>query len=144
MEQYVLSNGWIVRCEENKFYLEVTPIENTIFQNEKVVELPDDVALEVKNGERNIKNLFKKFGLHKLIMSWVPNVKKGKERKDTEDRYYGGGWFVERLGSRYYIDYLAAAQGGGNIRREITKEIYLQARSGKYKLPELIRKYDLY
>lgn len=64
--------------------------------------------------------------------------------KNTEDKYFGGGWFVERIGYNYFIDYLAAAQGGGNIRRQITKEIYLQARSGKYKLSELIKKYNLY
>lgn len=144
MEQYELNNGWKVFFDHGKYYLKVTPIENSIFQKEKVVELPNEIALEIKRGEMNIKNLFEKFGLHKLIISWIPNVEKGKELKNTEDKYFGGGWFVERLGTKYYIDYSAAAQGGGNVRREITKEIYLQARSGKYKLPELIRKYNLY
>lgn len=74
MEHYILSNGWIVRGERNRYFLEVTPIEDTIFQKRAVIELPIEIALEVKKGEINITNLFKKFGLHKLIISWIPKV----------------------------------------------------------------------
>jgi len=144
MEEYILNNGWKVQQRDNKYYLEVTPLENSIFRQHKTVELPEEIYLEIKKGEMDIKNLFKKFSLHKIIMSWISGGQEKKKLRNTKDKYYGGGWFVEQVGSKYFIDYLAAAQGGGTIRREINKEIYLEARSGKVTLPELIRKYDLY
>ncbi|MEM6319982.1 MAG: hypothetical protein AAF960_20080 [Bacteroidota bacterium] len=144
MKSYILDNDWKVYKEKNKYFIEVRPIKNSIFKYHETVEIEEEIFLDIVNGENQVKNLFKKFGLHKIIMAWNGKPLKGKRLKNTENKYYGGGWLVQREGKKYFIEYLAASQGGKVIKREIDEKIYLVARSGKVDLPELIKRFNLY
>ena len=144
MEQYVLDNGWIIIKKGDKFFLEVKPIENSLFRINQTVEVTEEIFNAVKNGETRVSEL-KKFNLYKYVIKWG-KPKRSPIKKNTDTKYYGGGFFVEKIDGKYFLEYMSGAQGGKSKREEINEKIYLEARSGKYKykLSELIRKYDLY
>lgn len=144
-EKFVLDSGWIAINTGSEYLLEVKPIENSIFRTHKIVTIPREIFFAIKEGERNTKVLFQNFNLHNLIIEWESSRELDPEKmENTDTKFHGGGWFVEKVGEKYFIDYLSASQGGGNIRKEINEEIYQEACSGKYNLSELIKKYNLY
>ena len=145
MEYLVLSNGWRVWSEKGEYFIEVFPLENSIFRSHKTVKIPKEIFKVINDGETNVKELFKKYKLHDYLMQWSGEVcSKMEKPKDSEDKYFGNGWFVERKNDKFFIQYMSGVQGGANIRREISKKAFNEARTGKYDLTELVKKYNLY
>jgi len=72
MEQnYKLENGWLAYQDSTgKAFLHVFPFENSIFQKEQIVKIPIETFEAIKNGDRNIKSLFKKYKHHNDIIQW--------------------------------------------------------------------------
>ena len=139
---FELSNGWKAEQTENGPFLEVFPIPNSIFSRHQKVEIPESLFEVIMAGERDIEVLFKKFKLHKYVIVWEhPEV--NMPPQNTEYKYYEGGWFVEEVNGKYFLDYLLSTQGGGSNRIEISNEVYNDARLGLLKLHELLKKHNL-
>jgi hypothetical protein len=144
MEYLILSNGWRAWSEKGKYYIEVIPIENSIFKSYKTVEIPKEIFKAISYGETNVKELFNRYNLHNYIIQWSDETHlRMEEPKNSKDKYFGNGWFVEIKNDKFFIQYMSAAQGGANIRREISKKAFNEARTGKYNLTELVKKYNL-
>ena len=142
LRSFELSNGWIAEQTENGPILEVFPIPNSIFSQHRKVQIPVSLFEVIMAGERDIDVLFKKFNLQKYVIVWGSPVR-NEPPQNTEHKYFGGGWFVEEVDGKYFLDYLLSTQGGGSNRIEISKDIYLDARLGNLKLSELRAKYNL-
>ena len=65
-------------------------------------------------------------------------------RVNTKNKYQGVDFFVMEEAGKYFIKYRLSHQGDGERNFEISKEIYKDARTGKYSTSELFRKYNLY
>ncbi|MEQ9307735.1 MAG: hypothetical protein RJQ14_27745 [Marinoscillum sp.] len=143
-KEFVLDNGWIASKQpDQEPILFVTPLPNSIFKIYKEIELPNNIYEDIVRGERSIKELFKKYKLHSLIIEWGAPTKI-PPKENTPTKFYGGGFIVTEEGNKYYLDYLLSTQGGKSRRFEISKKIYEEARTGKYSLSDLFKKYNLY
>lgn len=145
MEYLILSNGWRAWSEKGECFIEVFPIENSIFRAHKTVNIPKGIFKAISDGETNVKELFKKYKLHNYIIDWSGETYSNmEETKNSENKYFGNGWFVERENDKFFIQYMSGAQGGENIRREISRKAFNEARTGKYNLTDLVKKYNMY
>lgn len=144
--QYKLDNGWIVEKKDTDVpILHVTPIPNTLFRKHQDVEIDDEIFKAISGGEREVQTLFKKYKLHKIIIeNGGVEVKPNVKLMNTPTKFYGGGFIVTQEEGKYYLDYQLSRHGGGSRKFEITKEIYEDARTGKYSLSDLFKKYNLY
>ena len=145
-EQYELDNGWIVWTDGLKYFLDIKPLENTLFRKERTVEISDEIFEVVKNGERKLSELFKKYNLHKYIIKWVKPVKASvsMKRVNTENKFYGKDYIATREGTSYYLEYRLARHGDGGRKIKVNKNIYEDARSSEKSISELFKKYNLY
>ena len=144
-DQYQLDNGWVVENTTGIPVLHVTPIPNTLFRKKQNVVIEEKVFKAIVNGERNLKNLFQKFKLHKTIIeNGSSSVKPNDQLINTPTKFYGSGFIVTQEEDKYYLDYQLARQGGGSRKLEISLDIYLVARSGKQSVSDLLKKYNLY
>ncbi|MBL4560323.1 MAG: hypothetical protein JKX79_05005 [Labilibaculum sp.] len=140
-----LDNGWTVTKNENGVaVLHVTPIEGSLFRKEQFVNIPDDVFNDIRDGEREIKELFRKFKLHNLIFQWEREPVVSKKYENTEFEFYGRDFLVTQEGEHYFIEYELSQHGGGHRKFEISKEIYEDARKGDKSTFDLFKKYNLY
>lgn len=143
MENYTLSNGWVVRYDGTAYYMDVKPIENTFFRKAHTVDIPCEFFEVVRQGVNDVQILAKEYNLYKYAIKWS-KPKKTPKKENTATKYYGRGWIVEKTDDKYFLDYLLGGHGGGSERIEITEEIYLDARTGEYSLTDLFKKYNLY
>ena len=141
-EDFTLNNGWKVYSKDNHYFIDVKAIENSIFNKSKTVQIPQEVFDTVKNGETDEKVLFKEYKIHNLILEWKEPKKKTMS-KESDEKHFGGGWFVERKDGTYFLDYMAAKQGGESIRQKISKDAFEDAKSGDMDLKALREKYNL-
>ncbi len=146
MNEFILDNGWVVKeTESGNGILYVTPIANSIFQIYQEVEIHHDILLDIEKGERNIKDLFRKHKLHNLIFENGSKLVIGKNNSvNTPHTYTSNDFIATKENEGYFLEYERAAHGGGHRKIQITKEIYNDACSGKYNLPKLFEKYNLY
>ncbi|MEM6814417.1 MAG: hypothetical protein AAF600_08490 [Bacteroidota bacterium] len=143
-KEYILDNGWIVSKQPAEApILHVTPLPNSIFRVRDDLELPNDIYRDIAEGERSIKELFKKHKLHNLIIKWG-EPRKVLPKDNSPAKFYGRGFIVTQEDNKYFLDYQLARQGGGSRKFEISKEIYEEARTGKYATSDLFKKYNLY
>ncbi|NJM24269.1 MAG: hypothetical protein HC859_00735 [Bacteroidia bacterium] len=143
--KYTLDNGWTIERDiDGAGVLHVKPLPNSIFRKEQYVLVSIDVIQAVENGERSVQSLFKNYDLHKQIIQWKKGTLPKKERVNTPTKYQGVDFFVTEENDKYYLEYLLSTQGGKSRKFEISKEIYEEARMGKYSTSELFKKYDLY
>lgn len=63
---------------------------------------------------------------------------------DDENNQYFGGWSVHKKGDKYEFHYVAAAQGGGIIKFNITQDEYSQVRLGKLDFDDILERYPKY
>lgn len=137
-------DGWKVTHDGDNYFLTYSPgLIGELGACYKVnAELYDtvnsnDFSLEQILTDFNVKSTFEK----------AYNLKPPPSlpiRKNTLTKYYGGGFIVTDEGGKYFLDYQLARHGGGSRKFEISKEAYLDARSGNYKTSELFKKYNLY
>ncbi|MEX1192580.1 MAG: hypothetical protein WEA99_11445 [Brumimicrobium sp.] len=146
MKKYILDNGWVVKREgSSSAILYVSPIPNSIFKKEQVVELPDYIYMDIESGETRVKELFRRHKLHNLIFQFEnrePTVT--PKYQNTMNKYYGIDFLVNDENGSYFLMYELSRHGGGMRKIEITKEIYEDARTGKYSTSDLFKKYNLY
>ena len=143
--KYTLDNSWTLERDNNgKGVLHVKPIPNSIFRKEQYVHVSEEIMRAVQNGERTVQSLFQNFDLHKQIIQWKKGTYPKGERINTPTTYQGIDFFVTEEGNKYYLEYLLAIQGGKSRKFEISKEIYEEARTGKYSASDLFKKYNLY
>ena len=145
--KYTLDNGWCVEKVDNDApVLHITPIPKTVFNKNKRIIISDVIFEDIRAGEINLKNLFRKHDLHKLIINQTaeevrPHVKHGK---NGINEYQGSDFFcINELG-KYFMRYRLSIQGDGERQIEISKEVFLDARSGDYSTSDLFKKYNLY
>lgn len=145
-DKYKLDNGWVVEKNETDVpVLHVTPVSNTLFRKHQDVEIDNEIFKAISEGEREVKNLFKKYKLHKIIIeNGAEEVRPNVKLMNTPTKFYGRGFIITQEGTKYYLEYQLARQGGGSRKFEISKEIYAQARTGKYSTSDLLKKYNLY
>jgi|SRR5690554_204805 len=139
-------NEWEVSKTKNGFYLlEIKPdiigeygaiykIDNIIYEFAQ----NKDVDLTILLDTFDILNSCEKITSIKKI---VPNI---NQRINTPTKYYGKGFIVTKENNKYYIMYQLALHGGGNRKFEISKEIYQDAKTGKYSTADIFKKYNLY
>lgn len=60
----------------------------------------------------------------------------------TENLVRGSGWQVERIGSAFVLEFLAARHGGGVDRHNITADEFELLKQKKLTFTVLLRKYD--
>lgn len=146
-DQYKLDNGWVVEKKgDNVPILYVTPIPNTLFRKNQTVKITNTIFEDISSGETDLKNLFKKHKLHKLIMEQGAKEVKPvlSQRINTETMYQGVDFFVTEELGKYFLRYRLSRHGDGERKFEITKEIYQAARTGRYSTSDLFKKYNLY
>lgn len=142
--KYTLNNGWTIELDnDGKGILHVKPLSNSIFRKEQYVQVSEEIVRAVQNGERSVQFLFMNFDLHKQIIQWKKGMYPKKE-SNTPTKYLGIGFIVTEERGEFYLEYLLAIQGGKSRKFEISKEIYEEARTGKYSISELFKKYNLY
>jgi len=144
--EYKLDNGWIVERNGNSGpVLHVTPIPNALFKKHQEVKIPEEIFEDIAQGERDVKNLFKKHKLHKIIIDEAAvEVRSSITLTNTQTKFYGRGFIATQERDQYFLEYQLARQGGGSRKFEITSGIYEDARTGKYSTSDLFKKYNLY
>jgi len=140
-----LDNGWLV-YEDNKGkgILIVEPLENSLFRQHKVIELPDAIFNDIKNGMTEIKELFQKHKLHNLIVKWETIKPTDKRFVNTETKYYGRGYNVYKEGNKYYLILQLSSHGGGSRKIEINKEVFEYAQNDKLIAQDILDKFNLH
>lgn len=141
----ILDNGWLAfEDDSGKGVLIVEPLQNSLFTKKKIVELPDDVFNDIRNGTTEIKELFRKHKLHNLIIEWeVP--KHGNDHfVNTETKFYGRGYCVIVEEEKYYLSIQLSSHGGGSRKFEITKEIFEYAQNDKLTIKDILNKFNLH
>lgn len=143
--EYTLDNGWTVtKNEKGIAILHVTPIEGSLFRKEQFINIPKEIFENIKNGERNINELFRKHKLHNLIFQWDRDPVISERHENTDSIFYGTDFLVIQEDNRYFIEYELSQHGGGHRKIEITQEIYEDARRGNNSICGLLKKYNLY
>ena len=96
--------------------------------------------------EINLKNLFRKHDLHKLIINQTSEEVRlqVKHGKNGQNENQGSDFFVFNESGKYFMRYRLSIQGDGERQIEISKEVFLDARSGDYSTSDLFKKYNLY
>jgi len=143
-EQYKLDNSWNVWTDGLKYYLDVKPLENSIFRKEETVEITKEIFEEVKAGQCKVSELFKKFNLSKFIIKWGESKSSQMKRENTENKFFGRGFITSKEGSKYFLEYQLARQGGGSRKFQINKEVYEDSRRGNITTSELLKKHNLF
>ena len=143
--EYKLDNGWTVsKNEKGIAILHVTPIEGSIFRKEQFIDIPKEIFENIRNGERHISELFRKYKLHDLIFQWNRAPVFSERQENTDSKFYGRDFIAIQDDNRYFIEYELSQYGGGHRKIEITKEIYKDARRGDKSISDLFIKYNLY
>ena len=145
-EKYELDNGWdAILDSSQKTFLHVFPIINSIFNKEKIVEVPLEIFIAIKNGDRNIKSLAVNNKIYDYAIQWnkVKN-ENGLKPENSQKIYYGKGYISEEENEKFYLYYQLARQGGGGRKIPISKTAYLDSRNGEYTLSELFKKHNLF
>lgn len=146
MKQFKLDNGWVVRkIEGQSALLHVLPIPNSLFRKEMTVEIPEMIYRVIEFGETSVKELFEKHNLHDFIFQW-------ESRKpittcvyeNSKDKFFGVDFLATKQDGSYHLIYELSRQGGRHRRIPINKEVYDEARTGKYSSSGLFKKYNLY
>lgn len=132
----------LIRTKNGGFLLEVKPTYDT---PGAIYRVNQEVFEEGANGVE-LKELFKKFGIEQNFekISTTYKRKLPSKPKDTPNKFYGRGFIAIEDNNKYFLEYELAYHGGGNRRFEISKEIYKDARTGKYTTTDLFEKYNLY
>jgi hypothetical protein len=146
MKEYKLDNGWIAsKKDAQSAILHVLPIPNSLFRKEQFVEIPDVIFRDIELGEIRVKELFRKHKLHDFIFQWESRKPTSSPKyQNTPTKFYGKGFLAVDEINEYYLIYELSRHGGGHRRIPITKIIYQEARTGKYSISDLFKKYDLY
>ncbi len=101
---YKLDNGW--KVEKNKDdipILHVTPISNSVFKKYQNVEITEEIFDDITKGERDLKKLFKKYKLHKIIMEdSMVEVRPEVVFTNTPTKYHGRGFIVTQEGDNFF------------------------------------------
>jgi len=66
------------------------------------------------------------------------------QKINTETKFHGKGYIVEKVNYKYYLQYIKASQGGGSRKFEVSKEVFDKAKKEKSSLRDLFTEYDLY
>ncbi|AJD51758.1 MULTISPECIES: hypothetical protein [Thalassospira] len=61
----------------------------------------------------------------------------------TDNLVKGPGWKVERFGTEFIFEFLAARHGGGVDRYKVTAEEFEELKLGRLSFEELLKKYDV-
>nr|WP_299207779.1 hypothetical protein [uncultured Brumimicrobium sp.] len=146
MSRYKLDNGWIVMREgDQPAILHVFPVPNSLFRKEQVVEIPDDIYQDIESGETRVKELFRKHKLHDYIFQWDSRKPTTSPKyESTKNKFFGVDFLATDENGSYYLMYELSRHGGGHRKIPISKEIYEEARTGKYSTSDLFKKYNLY
>lgn len=139
-------NGWkVISTDNGKYGLSYESFildENTLGA---MIEINEEVFNAACNPNVKLKDLFVRFDLYQnnVLYNLGERVTITKS-KNTPTKYYGKGFIVTKENNKYYIMYQLAQHGGGNRKFEISKEIYQDARTGKYSTADIFKKYNLY
>lgn len=143
--EYKLDNGWTVSENEKGIaILHVTLIEGSIFRKEQFIDIPKEIFENIRNGERNISELFRKYKLHNLIFQWNRVSVISERQENTDSKFYGRDFIAIQEDNRFFVEYELSQHGGGHRKIEITQEIFEDARSGDKSICDLFMKYNLY
>jgi hypothetical protein len=146
MSEFKLDNGWVVTKNQGRpAVLHVLPLPNSVFRKEQFVEIPDIIFKDIESGENRIKELFRKHKLHDFIFQWESREPATSPKNlNTCNEFYGKGFLAIEENEKYYLLYELSRHGGGHRKIPITKEIYLDARTGQYSTSDLFKKFNLY
>lgn len=139
----IKKTGWKVTCDNGVFYLTYLPgvvgeLGASYQVNEEIYKKALDENIELIQLIEEF-DIIKKF--HKVYDIKRPEL---PFRENTPTKYYGRGFIATKEDNKYFLEYQLARHGGGSRRFEITKEVYEEARTGKYSNSELFKKYNLY
>lgn len=140
----IKKDGWKITHDTQKFYLTINPgvlteIGVCYLVDEEIYNsaLSSSLTIEELVSRFNIfSNYEKLYELKKPPQISIP--------PNTDIYYNNGDLIVTDESGRYFIKYQLSRHGGGIRKFEISKEIYLEARTGNYTTTELFKKYDLY
>jgi Mor family transcriptional regulator len=146
MKKYKLDNGWIVlKKDAQPAILHVLPIPNSLFRKEQIVEIPDVIYRDIESGETSIKELFKKYKLHEFIFQWESRKPSTSPKyQNTKNKFFGIDFLATEENGSYYLMYELSRHGGGHRKIPISKDIYEDARTGKFSTSDLFKKYNLF
>jgi|SRR5690554_159281 len=139
-------NGWkVISTDNGKYGLSYESFildENTLGA---MIEINEEVFNAACSPDVKLKDLFDKFNLYsnKVFLRLGKKTTIPKTA-NTSTKYFGKGFIVTQENNKYFLMYQLAQHGGGSRKFEITKQIYEEARTGKYTTSDLFKKYNLY
>lgn len=138
-------NWKVKKTAKGHFLLEYMP--GILGENGALVRISEEVYKVGLSEGWTLKELFDKYKLSKneVLTIIKPTVKLTPRPKiNTLIKYQGVDFFVTQEDDKYFLEYRLARHGDGSRKFEITKEIYQEARTGKYATSDLFKKYNLY
>lgn len=139
-------NGWkVIATNNDKFGLSYDSYvldESTLGA---MIEIDEEVFDAACNPDIQLKDLFDRYNLYdnKVLLRLGGKTTLVKQ-ENTPTKFYGRGFIATQEGDKFYLKYQLARHGGGSRKFEISKEIYKDARTGKFSTSDLFRKYNLY
>lgn len=143
---YTIDNGWEVYRKENKFYLRVNPIENTLYTRSYDVEIDEAFYKDVEHGMTNTDMLSEK---HDIYLISIKSMKFEKPEKIPLKKLPPNftrvsDFILEESTDKYYLHFQEAKNGGGERRIEISKKVYDDGLTGAFSVTDLFIEYNLY
>lgn len=67
-----------------------------------------------------------------------------KNRKNSDDEYFGNGWSVKKQDDLFICTYISGALAGALKSVTISEDDFLAAKAGKITIDEICIKYNVY
>lgn len=137
--------GWSIRSSESgHFFLEY--LAGIVGELGATYVVTDEIYNYAKNETVTLRDLLEKYDVENTCKKLydIGKPQRGFKIPNTDTTYSNGDLIATIEGERFFLEYQLARHGGGSRKFEITKEIYEEARTGKYKTSDLFKKYNLY
>lgn len=147
MSEYkkIEKEGWcIIPSDSNTFFLRIEA--GIIGKMGAIYVVNKEIYNEVNNSSITLEQLINEYNIlsdFKKLFD-VSEEKKGFTIPNTDTRYGNGDFIVTNENGVYFIEYQLSGHGGGSRKFKITKEIYDEARTGKFSTSDLFKKHNLY
>jgi hypothetical protein len=138
-------NGWSIRyAGDGHFFLEYSA--GLISELGATYAVTEEIYNAAKDENMSLKDLIEKYDVQSTCKKLydMREPQKGFRIPNTHTRYSNGDFIATQEGNKYFLEYQLARHGGGSRKFEISKEIYEDARTGKYSTSDLFKKYNLY
>lgn len=141
----IKKEGWSIKHSHDDYFL-LEYKAGIIGEMGAVYVVNKEIYDKVKNSSITFEQLINKYNIltkfRKLYN--LSEEKKGFTIPNTDTRYGNGDFIVTDENGVYFIEYQCSGHGGGSRKFKIEKQVYEDARTGKFSTSDLFKKYNLY